>query len=219
MNKDIIREEEDTTNSLINITKEIPSIAEVLNEFSTITLVNLEEISLVTKDLNSTINMNQESATKWRKELNTNILNMYEPIMLIPQIIHNTVNAIQISSTIVEQIPSMNNLLNTLIKWSETSKIENETHMINEVKILSNLNNLPNVIFESIVQVIMEEGNRTQKSQNDNLQKTLDYWQNTRNSLEELILVAAKENKEYNINNVNDNRTPKCTIEPFNKTN
>jgi hypothetical protein len=148
MIKDMIREEEDTINSLINITKELPSITDVLREFSTTSLVSLEEISLITKDLNSAINMNQERATEWRKDLNTNILNLYEPIMLIPQIIHNTMDAIQISSTIVEQIPSMNNLLITLTNWSETSRKENETLIVNERNILTNLNNLPSVIFK-----------------------------------------------------------------------
>jgi hypothetical protein len=118
--KNMIRGEGDTINSLINITKEIPSIADILNEFSTTTFANLEEISSITKDLYSAVDMNQGSLAEWKKELKSNILNLYEPIMLIPQVVQNTVNTIQISSTIVEQIPSMNNLLITLANWAET---------------------------------------------------------------------------------------------------
>jgi hypothetical protein len=69
---------------------------------------------------------------------------------------------------------------------------------------LTKLNNLLNTILNLVSQSIIEEGNKTQKSQNDNLQKTMNYWLNTQNSLEELILLAAKENKEHSMNNASE---------------
>jgi hypothetical protein len=132
----MLSKEENTINALTEMMRNIPSMEIILREFSTITLTSLEEISSITKNLDTTTNMNQRNLVKWEEELNTDIRHLQESIMLIPQIIQNTINAMQISSSIAEQIPIMNNLLNILINWSEISKKENETLVVGEKKIL-----------------------------------------------------------------------------------
>jgi hypothetical protein len=65
--KNLMEKEEETINSIVAVTGKIPLMTDILNEFSTTTLVNLEEITSMTKDLISISNTNQGNLTEWER--------------------------------------------------------------------------------------------------------------------------------------------------------